>query len=183
MSRTLPRINTSRTSTTTTDTNVSTNSDIALPIVPEIILNKNIETIESKETFKSQETFKYQDAYKSQDIETEKERLIRLKTIRAKYTFRFPTRPFDQFNTVSIKRSLSSAQTFTSFQRKKRIDLKPLHFNKKRNKQQKNLQRTCTDIVKKEDIMIIEEEELEQEKENQLIEENINGNSSIIPVL
>jgi len=168
-SRTLPRINISRTSTTT---DTSTTSDIILPIVIETDAIKNFDPIEPKETIKSI------------DNETEKERLMRLKAIKAKYTFRFPTRSVEQLNNIGMKRSFSSAYAFSSLQRKKRIDLKPINLNKKRNKQQKNLKRTCTDIGKIENTMIIEEDEQEQQNSLNIptmtIEQNVDGNSSTL---
>jgi predicted transcriptional regulator len=164
-SRTLPRVNTSRTSATA-DTNGS-NNDIIPPIITEI--NKNIDSIEPKETIKSLEN------------ETEKERLLRLKTIRAKYTFKFPTRSFEPIDNIGMKRSLSATTAFVTIQRKKRIDLKPISLNRKRNKQQhkqKNLIRNCTDIEKKENTMIIEEDEQEQQSDvivsSVIIEETVN---------
>jgi hypothetical protein len=168
-SRILPRINTSRASTTT---DTSATSDIILPIVIEPDSIKNFDPIEPKEIIKSI------------DNETEKERLMRLKAIKAKYTFRFPTRSLEQLNNIGMKRSFSSAYAFSSLQRKKRIDLKPISLNKKRNKQQKNLKRTCTDIGKIENTMIIEEDEQEQQNSLNIptmtIEQSLDGNSSTL---
>ena len=171
--RTLPRVNGSRASTAN-DASVSTSSDVALPAVLETPFNKNIESTEGKESLRPLEN------------ETERERLIRLKTIRAKYTMKLPpsTRPFEPADHVGIKRSLSSTAAFTTFQRKKRIDLKPLMINRKRNKyppqyreKQKTLLRTGTDIEKKENTMIIEEDEREQQSDiiitSVMIEENV----------
>jgi ribosomal protein S21 len=174
-SRILPRVNTGRTSTTV-DANLSS-TDIVSPIVPEINLNKNIESIEPKEIIKTLEN------------ENEKERSLRLKTIRAKYTFKFPTRPFEPVDNVILKRSLSSATSFATMQRKKRIELKPI-LNRKRNKQQqqkqkqKNLIHTCTDIDKKENTMIIEEDEQEQQGEvivsSVIIEQTVNEDACAV---
>ncbi len=168
MNRLLPRINTSRTS------NATETTDIILPTVTEITLIKNIDPIEPKE------------AIKSADHETEKERSIRLKTIREKYTFRFPVRPLEQINHITIKRSISSANGLVTIQRKKRVDLKPIILNKKRNKhqQQKSLIRTRTDLEKKENTMIIEEDEQEQQNELigplMIIEENGDRDTPVV---
>ena len=175
-SRLLPRINTSRTSTTT---ETSTTSETILPVVLETTnLNKNIDSIESKEPI-----IKPLPA----EQETEKERLLRLKTIRAKYTFKFPTRPFEPITTnIALQRSFSSAYAFNTIQRRKRVDLKPIGFNRKRNKQQqvKTLIRNCTDIEKKENTMIIEEDEQEQQTQTvvpaMIIEQAVNGDASTV---
>ncbi len=73
-----------------------------------------------------------------------------------------------------------------TIQRKKRVDLKPIILNKKRNKhqQQKSLIRTRTDLEKKENTMIIEEDEQEQQNELigplMIIEENGDRDPAIV---
>ena len=169
-SRTLPRINTSRTSTTT---DTSTSSEMTLPVVVETTnLNKNIDSIES--------------IIKPVEQETDKQRLLRLKMIRAKYTFKFPVRSVEPMAaSLGVQRSFSSAYAFNTIQRRKRVDLKPINSNRKRNKQQvKSLMENCTDIEKKENTMIIEEDEQEQqnplESPSMIIEQTVNGDSSIV---
>lgn len=172
-SRTLPRINTSRTSTTT---ETSTSSEIILPVVVETPTptTKNLEPIEPKESIVKPQV----------EQETEKERLVRLKNIRARYTFKFPTRPFEPITTnIALQRSFSSAYAFNTIQRRKRVDLKPISSNRKRNKQVKTLTRTSTDIEKKENTMIIEEDE-QQATDTivpaMIIEQTVNGDASTV---
>lgn len=175
-SRTLPRINTSRTSTTT---DTSTSTEVMLPVVVETTnLTKTIDTIEPREPI-----------IKPVEQETEKQRLLRLKTIRAKYTFRFPVRTVDPITaSLGIQRSFSSAYAFNTIQRRKRVDLKPIYSTRKRNKQQllatKSLTENSTDSEKKENTMIIEEDEQEQQNQlevpSMIIEQTVKGDTSTV---
>ena len=162
-SRALPRINTSRTSTTT-ETETSTTSEAPMPVLQENEVNKNISSTYLKEFINPPEP------------ETEKQRLMRLKSIREKYTFRIQTRALKPVDDLVIKRSLSSDAPFPYLQRKKRIDLNPLLFNNKRTKQQqKTLKRSCIIVDKKENMMIIEEAESEQQIQSTIICEDVDN--------
>jgi hypothetical protein len=142
---TLPRINPNRASTTATTTSIvgNTTSDIILPLSIETNPIKNIETTVKKETIKPDDT---------------NDRLMKLKALKIKYTFSLQTRPVDKLNRLSFKRSLSSMNTLSKLQQKIRIDLKPIIIDKKRGKQQQDiLIPPCTELVKEEDTIIVQE--------------------------
>jgi len=83
---------------------------------------------------------------------------MKLKALKIKYTFPLQTRSVDKLNRLSFKRSLSSMNTLSNIQQKRRIDLKPIIIDKKRGKQQQNIIiPPCTELVKEEDTMIVKE--------------------------
>jgi hypothetical protein len=175
--RSLPRINTSRTSTTTTSTTTtitdgSTNSDMMLPTVNESDVNK---TIVTRIVF---------EPIKPTDLQIAHERLMYMKSLRLKYTFPTFTRTLIKMNKTNIKRPLSSNHAY-NIQRKKRIDLKPISLDhKKRTQQQNNTKSTCIDVDKKENILVIEKIEQDQESQSiiisNIIEEDLNEDSSTV---
>ncbi len=85
---------------------------------------------------------------------------MKLKALKIKYTFPLQTRSVDKLNRLSFKRSLSSMNTLSNMQQKRRIDLKPIIIDKKRGKQQQQqniIIPPCTEIVKEEDTIIVQE--------------------------
>jgi hypothetical protein len=199
--RMLPRINTSRTSTTST-TDISINNESNLPTVIETTFNQNIDILIVKETIKPVEVNKtriIRETFKPVDVNTERppiskepfrpidtsidrERLAKLKALRDKYTFPIHTRSLEKLHKLSIKRTFSSPNAFGSMQRKKRINLKPILLDKKRQKQKNDIIPICIELDKKENIMIIEENEQEEQFQSVISVSNIeqNENTSVV---
>ena len=199
----LPRINTSRTSTTST-TDISFNSDSNLPTVAETLLNKNIDMPVIKETLKpvdviankpliNKEAFSRYDGHIERppihtepfnpiDTNIDRERLAKIKALREKYTFPVHTRSLEKLHKLSIKRSFSTTNPYANIQRKKRINLKPISLDKKRHKQKDGITSGCIDLDKKENIMIIEQDEDQSQALISLsnIEENENENALVV---
>ncbi|CAM4857528.1 unnamed protein product [Rotaria socialis] len=171
LTRTATRIKSGQTSTATSTV---VNSDIIIPLTIEPNFDRNINSKETKETMK---------LIDNHNIDYE--RLAKMKDLRARYTFRIRTHSLDKFNDISIKRSLSSGTPVNIIQRKKYLDLKLDVPDKKRNIQKTSIIiPTFTQGDKKENAIIIEEDEREQQSLSAVpssnIELNGNGNSATL---
>ncbi|CAF4144351.1 unnamed protein product, partial [Rotaria magnacalcarata] len=159
---------------TSTATSAVANSDIIIPLTIETNFNKNINSKETKETTKPIENHNI-----------DYERLAKIKDLRARYTFRIRTHSLDKFNDISIKQSLSSDIPVNIIQRKKYLDLKLDVPDKKRNIRKTSIIiPTFTQGDKKENAIIIEEDEREQQNfptvPTSNIELNENGKSATL---
>ena len=143
-SRTLPQLNSNRTPAIAA---ASTSSDIVLPLNAATNLNKSIHLRELKERIKP---VKYVD---------ETDRLIKLKALRAKYTFPLRTRSVDKFNNLTMKRSASSVHIFNGIPRRKHHFLDPINHDKRHNKREHTTKPTCTEEDKHDAITIEDEPE------------------------
>ncbi|CAF0742579.1 unnamed protein product [Rotaria sordida] len=173
LTHTTPRIKSSRIPTTTAT--IITRGEVILPLTSETNLNKNINSRERTEPMKPI------------DNNIDRERLIKIKELKAKYTFRIRTRSLDKLNNITIKQSITSANRFHTIQRKKYLNLKPNNSNKKRNIQTNNITIPTfpeEEEDKKENVIVIEEVESEQPNDSITpstnIEQNGNGNSATI---
>ena len=144
ISKTLPQINTSRTTNTCSSSDIISSKELNLPVGNEKNSKKLPELIEKPTILKTV------------DENIDNDQSMKIKSVQTKFSYARPTLSSEKSRKASVKRSLSSNTTI-GFSRTKRINLKPLAIEKKSDGISNSLVVNTSELEKKENTMSVSE--------------------------